>query len=397
MCPESLPRFKLKPGEEDRLLGGHRWIFSNEIEAAPKDVPAGAIAAAFTSRDTPLGVGFYNPHSLIAWRLVSKQPEAIDESFIERRLKAAIDYRARVYPEAMSYRLFFGESDGLPGLVIDRYQDICVLQVLSAGAELLLDPIVASLKKLLSPKGIYVNNDHGARKLEGLSGESRVLDGAVPPTVVIEDDGLSFEVPITQGQKTGYYFDQRDNRRRLAPYMKGRNVLDLYCYLGSFGLFAARSGAAKVLGLDSSEPAAALAQANAKRNRLDKVCEFDSGDAEEVLAAFAQTRQEFQPDVILLDPPSFAPSKKHVMKALRAHAKLNSLALKALPKGGLLATSTCSHHIGYQEFMEALRQGAARYGRSVRVLERGAQAKDHPILLAMPETEYLHFALVEVI
>ncbi len=386
---------RLKPREEDRLQAGHVWVFSNEIEKVEGEPTAGALAVAVNSRGTPLGVGFYHPNSLIAWRLVSRKVEPVDLDFIKERLAQAIKLRERFYPGSESYRLCFGESDGLPGLVVDRYRDVLVLQVLSAGIEARLDTVAGALTDLLKPRGIFLKNDHPARALEGLQLEARVLEGDVPPRVTIEVDGLEFITPIAEGQKTGFYFDQRDNRAKVAPYAKGRQVLDLYCYSGAFALQAARSGAQKVLGLDSSAPAVALAKENAELNGLS--AEFDQGDAEEVLQTFAETSQPITPDFILLDPPSFVPSKKHLMKALRAYVRLNHLALKVLPRGGLLATSTCSHHVDRQAFLSVLKEAAGKAGKSVRLLELGRQAKDHPVLLAMPETEYLHFALLEIV
>lgn len=389
------PTVRLKPHEEDRLQAGHSWIFSNEIDKVEGEAAAGALAVAVNSRGTPLGVGFYHPNSLIAWRLVSRRVEPIDAAFFRERLAQAIRLRERFYPGSTAYRLCFGESDGLPGLVVDRYGDVLVLQVLSAGIEARLDTVAGALTDLLKPRGIYLKNDHPARGLEGLRLETRVLEGDVQARVTIEVDGLRFATPIAEGQKTGFYFDQRDNRARVAPYARGRQVLDLYCYTGAFALAAAKAGAQRVLGLDSSGPAVELARENAALNGLR--ADFDEGDAEEVLQTFASTSQPITPDLILLDPPSFVPSKKHLMKALRAYVRLNQLALRVLPRGGLLATSTCSHHVDRQAFLGVLKEAAGKAGKAVRLLELGRQAKDHPVLLAMPETEYLHFALLELV
>ena len=384
---------KLKAREENRLLAGHAWIFSNEIDTVEGDVEPGALAAAVTSRGAPLGVGFYHPNSLIAWRLLSRQVEPVDEAFFKERLARAIEARERAYPGETSYRLCFGESDGLPGLVVDRYADVLVCQVLSAGIEKRLDLVAQALEELVKPRGIFLKNDHPARGLEGLPIETRVLRGEVPPRVTIEEAGLRYVTPVTEGQKTGFYFDQRDNRARLVPYFRGRQVLDLYCYTGAFALNAAKHGATKVLGLDSSGPAVQLARENAALNGLS--AEFDEGDAEEVLRTFAETAQPIHPDLILLDPPSFVPSKKHLPKGLRAYTRLNQLAMRALPRGGLLATSTCAHHVDREAFVGMLREAGVRAGKSFKLVELGKQAKDHPILLSMPETEYLHFALLE--
>ena len=384
---------KLKAREENRLLAGHAWIFSNEIDTVEGDVEPGALASAVTSRGAPLGVGFYHPNSLIAWRLLSRQVEPVDEAFFKERLARAIEARERAYPGETSYRLCFGESDGLPGLVVDRYADVLVCQVLSAGIEKRLDLVAQALEELVKPRGIFLKNDHPARGLEGLPIETRVLRGEVPPRVTIEEAGLRYVTPVTEGQKTGFYFDQRDNRARLVPYFRGRQVLDLYCYTGAFALNAAKHGATKVLGLDSSGPAVQLARENAALNGLS--AEFDEGDAEEVLRTFAETAQPIHPDLILLDPPSFVPSKKHLPKGLRAYTRLNQLAMRALPRGGLLATSTCAHHVDREAFVGMLREAGVRAGKSFKLVELGKQAKDHPILLSMPETEYLHFALLE--
>lgn len=393
---EELLTLKLKPREEDRVRAGHCWIFSNEIENFEKSAVPGSLAVAVTSGNQSLGLGFFNPRSLIAWRRLSPHIEPIDKEFFKNKFAAAAEFRERFYPGLGSFRLCFGESDGLPGLVIDKYGDVFVVQALAAGMDCRLDIIARALEETFSAKGIYLQGEHPSRVLEGLKTESRLLAGDVPSRVVIEQHGLRFIVPILEGQKTGFYFDQRDNREAVALHARGRRVLDLYSYVGAFGLVAARAGAEKVLGLDSSEMAVKIARENAELNGLAGRCQFDEGSAEEVLEAFAQPHPEFKPDLILLDPPSFVPSRKHQMKGLRAYAKLNTLALRALRPGGLLATSTCSHHVGREEFVSMLREAAAKAGKRLKLLELGTQAKDHPILLAMPETQYLHFALLEV-
>jgi 23S rRNA (cytosine1962-C5)-methyltransferase len=388
---------RLKPGQEDRLLSGHLWLFSNEIAKVEGEAAPGSLAEVFTAGGESLGVGFYHPNSLIALRMLSDRVEPIDASFFQTRLAAALAYRERVCPGETSYRLCFGESDALPGLVADRYSDCVVLQVFSAGMEARLPEIGTALETLLSPRGIFLKNDHRLRQLEGLPGECRLLAGSVPERVPISEGGLRFVVPVGAGQKTGHYFDQRENRAYLRPFFAGRTVLDLYCYTGAFAVNAAKFGAKAVLGVDSSGAAVALARENASLNGVAEAVTFDEADAEVVLTSFAQRRQPFRPDMILLDPPSFVPSKKHLPKALRTYAKLNAAALQALPSGGLLATSTCSHHVGREEFVKMLRQSQAKARRPVRMLSLRGQAADHPVLLAMPETEYLHFALLEVL
>lgn len=391
---EKLIQVKLKPRQEERILAGHLWIFSNEIAEVSQKGEPGALVKVVASSGAPVGIGFYNPASLIACRMLSRTEEAVDKNFFKRRLEAALKYRQRACPEESSYRLCFGESDGLPGLVIDRYGNFFVLQILSAGMEKSLPLIQGALEDLFSPGGIYLKNDHRSRALEGLAAECRVLSGEVPEQVEIVEGGLKFLTPLTSGQKTGFYFDQRDNRAFLRPYFKGRVVLDLYSYTGAFALNAARAGAASVYGLDSSAAAVALARENASLNNLP--ARFDEGDAQDALEAFVTGPEDNRPDMILLDPPSFVPSKKHLPKALKSYAKLNAQALRALKPGGLLATSTCSHHVSREIFIDMLRQAQGRAKKDVKLLALRGQAADHPILLAMPETEYLHFALLEV-
>ncbi|MEE8424198.1 MAG: class I SAM-dependent rRNA methyltransferase [Elusimicrobiota bacterium] len=395
--PDKPIALELKRGEEDRLVRGHPWVFSNELKTVPRDAEPGVLATVQTAKGRVMGVGFFNPKSLISFRLLSREPVAIDFAFFRRRFEDAISLRERRLPGESSYRLCFGESDGLPGLVVDKYGSILVLQVLAAGIERRLDLICKALTEVVRPDGIYLHNDHPVRTLEGLTREDKVFSGEVPETVSIVSAGLKYEIPVRKGQKTGFYFDQRENRAALAPYCRGRTVLDLHCYIGAFAMTAAKSGAEKVLGLDSSAPAIEIARSNAELNGLSENCEFDEGDAEDVLEAFAEKRRSIRPNLIVLDPPSLVPAKKHLAKALRAYERLNAAALRILPKGGILATSTCSHHVGREDFLRMLRLAAGRVGRSVRLLELRGQACDHPVLLSMTETEYLHFALLETV
>lgn len=398
--PQTLARVILHPSQEKRLLAGHNWVFSNEIKEvrAEGEPKPGDLAVIVTSTGHELGLCFYHPNSLIAGRMLTRSPkDVIDAEFFRKRLADAMAYREKVCPGENAYRLCFGESDGIPGLVVDRYGAILVLQVLSAGVERRLDMIAAALEDLLKPKGIYLKNDHRTRALEGLPLECRTLSGAVPEKTPIVEGGLRFVAAIGEGQKTGHYFDQRDNRAFLRPYFAGRNVLDLYCYTGGFAINAAKGGAKSVFALDSSGPALALAKENAKLNGVEGTVSFDEGDAEQALESFAGSLQPFKPDMIVLDPPSLVPAKKHLPKALRLYSKLNALAFKALPKGGLLATATCSHHVSREDFVKMLRDAQAKAQRPARMIALRGQAADHPVLLAMPETEYLHFALLEIL
>jgi 23S rRNA (cytosine1962-C5)-methyltransferase len=388
----------LKPGQEKRVFGGHAWVFSNEIASVEPPSEAGAVATVVSAGGNLVGTALYNPHSLIACRMLSlKETVQVDAEFFRKRLEAARDFREKVRPGETSYRLCFGESDGLPGLVIDRYGSVFVLQVLSAGIERRLEEVRAALTELFKPAAIFLKNDHRTRQLEGLPLETRVLSGSLPEKVQINENGLRFSTPLGEGQKTGFYFDQAENRAYLRPYFKDRVVLDLYCYTGAFAVNAGKFGAKAVLGIDSSAPAIEAARENASLNGVEELVTFEEDDAEAALRSFAEGSQPFKPDMILLDPPSLVPSKKHLAKALRTYGKLNAQALRALPRGGLLATSTCSHHVSREIFVEMLRLAAAKAQVPVRMLALRGQASDHPILLSMPETEYLHFALLEVL
>jgi 23S rRNA (cytosine1962-C5)-methyltransferase len=398
--PKALARVILQPTQEKRLLAGHSWVFSNEIksvQADEKPLP-GDLAILVTSSGHEFGLAFYHPNSLIAARLLTRSPkETVDVEFFRKRLADAMAYRESLYPGENAYRLCFGESDGLPGLIIDRYGEILVMQVLSAGIERRLDMVREALETLLKPKAIYLKNDHRTRALEGLPLECKALTGKLPERVPILEGELRFNAALGEGQKTGHYFDQRDNRAFLRPYFKGRSVLDLYCYTGGFAIAAAKAGAKNVFALDSSGPALTLARENAKLNGVEGIVTFDEGDAEAALESFSGLQQPFKPNFIVLDPPSLVPARKHLPKALRLYSKLNALALKALPRGGLLATATCSHHVSREDFVKMLRDAQAKAQRPVRFVALRGQSADHPVLLAMPETEYLHFALLELL
>jgi 23S rRNA (cytosine1962-C5)-methyltransferase len=390
-----LPTVVLKPKEDARLRSGHLWAFSNEVAQAPADLAPGALADLATSSGVFLGRGFYHPHSLIAFRVLSGQREEIDAAFFARHLSQALAIRERLYPGTRAYRWVFGESDHLPGLVVDRYGDYLVLEVLSAGMERFKDVIVEDLKASVAPKGIVWRPDAPLRVLEGLpEGPPEVAWGTVPPRVQITLENGVFAVDLLTGQKTGFYFDQRDNRQALTPLCAGKRVLDAFCYSGGFGIAAARAVAKQVVFVDSSHAALELAADNAALNHVAERCEFVEGDALQLLAR-ASDQPRF--DVICIDPPAYARSRKHLPVALKAYEKLNILAMTALPAGGILATSSCSHHVDREMFLQMLRRSARRARRSLRVLELCSQAKDHPILLAMPETEYLKFAILQVI
>lgn len=396
MQKSALKTLKLKFSGERRLNQGHPWIFSNELEKIDKTIPAGEICGVMLSSGAPAGIGFFNPHSLIAVRLLKAGTLELEPDFVLGRLKKAMEYRKSI-GVTENGRMFFGESDGLPGLVVDKYADILVVEIISAGAELLKDEITKHLRSLYKPRGIFYHNTHGFRNLEGLKLYTETAYGDVPASIQVAADGLKYEVPLTSGQKTGLYFDQAENRTFLKPYFKGRKVLDLYTYLGAFAMTAAAAGAEMVWGVDSSAAAVQAAERNAGLNNLQKKIIFRKEDAERVLSGLSAGEMPEQPDFILLDPPNFVRSKKNLVQAAKLLVRLNTSAMAGLPAGGLLAFSSCSHHISRGIFLEILSEAAAKAGRTAILMELRGQAKDHPILLNMPETEYLHFALVKVL
>jgi 23S rRNA (cytosine1962-C5)-methyltransferase len=388
------PSVTLRAKEEGRLQAGHLWAFSNEIAEAPPDMEPGALADLYDARGGFLARGFYHPNSLIAFRVLTPQKDDIAEQFFEKRLLAAKALRDSLFPGRKNYRWVFGESDRLPGLVVDRYGDYAVIQIFSAGMERFRDLISSILQRQAQLKGIIARPDVALRGLEGLEqGEPTVLYGEVPERVVIDTDSGQFEVDLRGGQKTGFFFDQQENRKALAPFCNGKRVLDGFCYVGGFGIAAGLAGASQITFADMSEPALTLAKANAERNGLAEKSVFVKDD---VATLFARSSGADPFDVISIDPPAFARSKKHLTPALKGYEKLNSAAMSAVRKGGILASSSCSHHVGRDLFIEMLRRSARKANRTVRILEIRSQAKDHPILLSMPETEYLKFVIMQV-
>ncbi|MBR4355919.1 MAG: class I SAM-dependent rRNA methyltransferase [Elusimicrobiaceae bacterium] len=385
---------KLKAKEERRLKAGHWWVFSNEIDGLDTSVEPGTLVRVLASDGTQVGIGTFNPHSLIAVRLLQKGEEPLAEDFIFEKLDEAYTRRKEIGVRKYG-RMCYGEGDNLPGLVIDRYGDVLVADILTAGMELLKPQITKALQKIFKPKGIYYKNDSAFRALEGLTNTPEIV-GEVPETVEIEENGVKYIVPIRGGQKTGFYFDQRENRAFLKPYFKDKLVLDLYSYIGSFGITAALAGAAQVWGCDSSAAAVELAKKNAALNGVSDIAVFHRDDAERLLSAMKKGELPDQPDIVLLDPPAFVKSRKALPQAVGLYVKLVKMALEGLKPGGYLAFSTCSHHVSRELFVDIIRQGVSKSGVQASLIELRGQAKDHPVLIGMPETEYLHFALVQV-
>jgi len=384
---------KLKAKEERRLNAGHWWIFSNEIDGLDTSIEPGTLVRVLSHEGKQVGHGYFNPHSLIAVRLLQKGEDELSENFVFENLDNAYAYRKEIGVRKYG-RMCYGEADCMPGLVVDRYGDILVVDVLTAGMEKLKPQITKALQKIFKPTGIYYKNDSAFRALEGLTNTPEIV-GEVPDEVEIEENGVKYLVPLRGGQKTGFYFDQRENREFLKPYFKDKLVLDLYSYIGSFGITAALAGATQVWGCDSSAAAVECAKKNAELNGVSENVVFHRDDAERLLSALKKGELPDQPDMILLDPPAFVKSRKALPQAVGLYVKLVKMALEGMKAGNYLAFSTCSHHISRELFVDIIRQGASKAGCQAVLVELRGQAKDHPILIGMPETEYLHFALIQ--
>ncbi|MDO3379237.1 class I SAM-dependent rRNA methyltransferase [Geoalkalibacter halelectricus] len=386
----------LAAGRERRLLSGHPWVFSNEIQRVEGAPEPGDSVAVHSARGAFLGCGHYNPRSLISVRLLSSKPQDIDlPEFFQARIAQALAYRRATYGELDGVRLVYGESDFLPGLVVDRYGPVLSLQFLSLGMDRRRDLIVAALQKLLEPRAVVARNDVGVRELEGLPQQVEVLAGEVPEQVMVSENGLRFAVDILGGQKTGHFLDQKENHQALRDRVGDGRVLDLFCYSGAWAVHAAHYGAREVLGVDISAAALALARGNAERNGLAERCRFTQGDVFEVLRDLAAQGERF--DTIVLDPPAFVKSKKRLAEAVRGYLTINRRAMELLAPGGFLFTCSCSYHMERELFLDTLRQAAAKANRTLRLVEVRGQALDHPVLLACPETDYLKCVILQAL
>jgi 23S rRNA (cytosine1962-C5)-methyltransferase len=357
------------------------------MDVAAKALAPGALVTVRRADERPVGVAMFNPHSLLAARILDRDwARPIGGRFLARRLERALRLRERLY-DAPYYRLIHAEADGLPGLIVDRFGDVLVVQANTAGIDRLEAALIAALQTLLSPAAIVMRNDSAARALEGLPLETRIVQGMVAAPVRVEEDGVRFSADVIAGQKTGWFYDQRDNRDFVAGLATGRRVLDLYCYSGGFALRAAHAGAGEVLGIDSSAPALALATAAAEANGLADVCSFRRGDVFAEAQALAAAGERF--DVVIADPPAFARSKRDAPAALRGYRKLARLAAALTTPGGFAFLASCSHNVGAGEFAEAVRRGLVDAGRTGRILKSSGAAPDHPVHPDLPESAYL--------
>jgi 23S rRNA (cytosine1962-C5)-methyltransferase len=382
-----LPALRLKRNEDRRLHAGHLWVFSNEVDTQQTPLTkfgSGELARVLAHNDRALGLAYVNPKSLISARMLGTWTVP-DAAWFAARIRVALALRERLYPEPY-YRVVYGESDGLPGLVVDRYGTQCVVQIGTAGMELLKSDIQAAVLDVLKCDALLFKNDGGARELEGLPSYVEVAKGPFDELGLVIEDGIKFSAPLALGQKTGWFFDQAANRRALPKYLrKGARVLDVFSYVGAWGVRAAKSGASEVICVDSSAPALELAEKNGERNGV--TVSTRKGDAFEVLEELAKERARF--DVVIVDPPAFAKRRKDLPKALAAYKRLNQLAMLLLAGDGILVSCSCSYHVSAEDLQDAIAKAARSADKHLQILEMGGQAPDHPVHPAIPETRYL--------
>ncbi|HZY32062.1 MAG TPA: class I SAM-dependent rRNA methyltransferase [Candidatus Methylomirabilis sp.] len=386
---------RLASGREARVQAGHPWIYKSEIARVENEAEPGAIAHVRDSRGRFLGQAMVNLKSQIAGRLITRSEENIDAAFFEGRIRDAVSRCDRSVQGPDASRLIYGEADHLPGLIADRYADLLVVQILTAGMERVRGMVLEALREAVKPRAIHERNDASPRKLEGLELRKGFAWGEGETGLWIQEGKLSFFVEVAEGQKTGLFLDQRENRQVVKSLAAGREVLDCFCYSGGFALNAATGAAASVVGIDMSADAITWAERSAERNGLSPRCTFTIGNAFDALRAFDREGRRF--GMLILDPPAFTKGKEALSGALRGYKEINLRAMKLLDPGGILVTCSCSYHVDAPTFLEMLRAAAADAHREFRLLEFRTQAKDHPVLLAAKETQYLKCAILEAL
>lgn len=391
-------RVRLKKGRDKRLLSGHPWVYRTDIDAVRGPATPGDVVLLENHRGKPLGLGYYNPLSFIAVRFLTPDPEeTVDTAFFARRIERALEIRQRLFKDGATdaFRVVFAEADFLPGLIVDRFGALLVVQFLTLGMEKRRHEILEALKEVLHPEGIYERSDVEVRKKEGLEERAGWLYGEGDTRVLIHENGIPFFVDVARGQKTGHFLDQRENRKALSLYVQGAKVLDCFTYTGGFGIHAAVFGAREVVGIDVSEWAVGVARDNARLNGVEEKVRFAVADVFEALREFCKKRESF--DLVVLDPPAFVKGKEALEGALRGYKDINLFAMKLLPPGGILVTASCSHHMSEELFLEVLESAAHDARRRLQVLERRGQAQDHPVLLGYPESLYLKCFILRVL
>jgi len=388
-------KIKLKKGEEKRIKSGHLWIFNNEIDKISDIEENGEIVEILDSKGTFVARGYYNKHSLISVRILTRDlKQEIDKNFLKEKITKAYQYRQNIYPRLLSYRVVYSEGDLLPGLIVDKYENFLSLQILTLGMEKLKIFILEVLEELFQPEGMVLKNDSIFRELEGLKKEITIVKGNFDSPVIIEENGLKFYADLIKGQKTGFFFDQRKNRSLTASLSKNRKVLDCFCYTGGFALAAAKGGANEVVGVDESESAIKLAQENARLNNFNNVT-FQKQEIFNFLRKLNSAGEKF--DMVILDPPAFVKSKEKLKEGIKGYKEINLQALKLLDSGGILISCSCSYQLSKEDFLNTIKSAAFDSGKNFRLVKELTQAADHPVLLSMPETQYLKGVILEVL
>ena len=383
----------LKQKISQRIANGHPWIFNNEVEKIYGDVNDGEIADVFFSDKKFAGRGYINRRSQIVVRLLTREQEKIDADFFYKRIAAAWEYRKKIgYTE--NCRLVFGEADYLPALIIDKFNDYFVVQTLSLGIDVWKPAIVNALQQIFSPKGIYERNDVPVRELEGLQQQKGFLSEPFNTNIIINENGLRFNVDIENGQKTGYFLDQQDNRAAIKNIVKDATVLGAFTYTGTFEVHAAHYGAKSVLGIDISENAVALAEKNAALNGVENICSFKTLNAFDVLKNWSNEKTKY--DVVMLDPPAFTKSRTNIENAVKGYKEINLRGMKLLKDGGFLVTSSCTNLVSPTLFIEIIYAAAKDARKKLRQVTFNAQSPDHPVINGIESTNYLKFLIAEV-
>jgi 23S rRNA (cytosine1962-C5)-methyltransferase len=383
----------LKKKISPRIANGHPWIYGNEVDRVAGTPEAGDLVEVRYADGKFAGIGYINPQSQIIIRLLTRKPQQVDENFIINQIKTAWEYRKKIgYTE--NCRLVFGEADQLPALIIDKFNDYFVLQTLSLGIEKWKPTIIKALNEIFSPKGIYERNDVPVRMLEGLEQQKGFLSAPFDTNIIINENGLKFNVDIENGQKTGYFLDQQDNRRAIQSIVKGADVLGAFTYTGTFEIHAARYGAKSVFGIDISEQAVLQANKNAALNGLDHICKFEAMNAFDVLKDWGREGRQY--DVVMLDPPAFTKNREHIQKAVTGYKEINLRGMKLLRNGGFLVTSSCTNLVPPDLFLQTIEVAAKDARKRIRQVTFNTQSSDHPIIWGMDNTNYLKFLIVEV-
>jgi 23S rRNA (cytosine1962-C5)-methyltransferase len=387
----------LRKSEERRLRAGHLWVYSNEIETkiSPlKHFTAGELVTLCSSSGRPLGTGYINPNVLLCARLLTEQPDAaIDVAFFKHRIQQALALRLSFFDKPY-YRLVYGESDGLPGVVIDRFGDTLVVQISTAGMEALRSHLIDALKAVIQPAHILLRADSSFRELEGLEKYTEIVHGAPPTLVSLEENGVKFTAPIFEGQKTGWFYDHRMNRANLRHIVMGKRVLDIFSYIGGWGIQAACFGAREVTCIDSSAKALEWVQQHSVLNQVEDKIQTIEQDAFDALNQLIQAGEKF--DVVILDPPAFIKRRKDTEAGKQAYYRANALAMQLLSSGGILISASCSMHLAYSELIDIIRTTARQQQRTAHIVMQGHQSPDHPIHPAIVETDYLKSVMVFV-